>query len=181
LNQRDNRPTGSPEPTGEPLFRETQRFHQWFFYLPIIVVTVVVWWTFVEQIGLGRPVGDNPAPNWLAWVLAIIFGLGFPSFMLIVRLITEVQPGLLKVRLFPFRFRDIPIVDIEKALPRTYSAMREYGGWGIRFSRSNGRAYNAHGDQGVQLTLRGGQLVLIGSQRAEELAAALRMAGLRSS
>ena len=54
--------------------------------------------------------------------------------------------------------------------------MREFGGWGIRVSR-NGRAYNASGNTGVQLVLADGSHILIGTQRAEELLAALRAAG----
>jgi hypothetical protein len=34
-------------------------------------------------------------------------------------------------------------------------------------------AYNVRGDQGVELTLRDGRRVLIGTQRATELAAAI--------
>jgi hypothetical protein len=52
---------------------------------------------------------------------------------------------------------------------RTYSPLREYGGWGIRGPRKR-RAYNVSGDEGVQLVLVDGCVVLIGSQRANELA-----------
>ena len=60
---------------------------------------------------------------------------------------------------------------------RTYSSFKEYGGWGVRSSRSNGRAYNAYGDQGVQLIAGDKDLILIGSQRPEELLTAIRLAG----
>jgi len=55
--------------------------------------------------------------------------------------------------------------------------MREFGGWGIRTSGDGGRAYNAYGNMGVQLVLTDGKRVLVGTQRAEELLAALRLAG----
>jgi hypothetical protein len=159
------------------LFREVQRFRQWFLYVPIAVVTGVVWWEFIQQIVLGRTVGDEPIPDWMAWALTIVFGLGFPAFAAMVRLVTEVRPGELVVRLFPFRAKRIPTAEIASAETREYSPMREYGGWGVRVSRGSGRAYNAAGTQGVQLVLADGSRVMIGSQQPEQLLAAIRAAG----
>ena len=161
-----------------PLFREVQRFKQWFFYVPIAIVTGIVWWQFVQQILFGRPVGDNPAPDWLAWVLTIVFGLGFPLFAVTVRMVTEVRPGELSVRLYPFRPAVIALTQVASAEWREYSPMREYGGWGIRVGRHSGKAYNASGNQGVQLVLKDGRRVLIGTQSPEQLLSALRTAGV---
>jgi len=72
------------------------------------------------------------------------------------------------------RFR-IPLKNVVRAYPRTYNALLEYGGWGIRVGR-DGRAFNMRGGLGVQLVLRSGQRVLIGSQRPEELADVIRRA-----
>ena len=53
----------------------------------------------------------------------------------------------------------------------------EYGGWGIRYSPfGKGWAYNVRGNQGVQLELANGQRILVGSQRADELARAIGQA-----
>jgi hypothetical protein len=167
-----------PEVPGTPpLFREVQRFKHWIFALPVIAVTVIVWYIFIEQVALGHPQGDRPVPNWLAWVLGLVFGLGFPAFAATVKLVTEVRLGELSIRLFPFRGRAIPLSTISQTEVRQYSALGEYGGWGIRFSRRNGRAYNAYGNMGVQLVLNDGTRILVGSQRPEELLASLRAAG----
>lgn len=58
---------------------------------------------------------------------------------------------------------------IASAEVRQYRPLRDYGGWGIRLGPA-GTAWNAHGDQGVQLVLTSGKRVLIGSQQADELA-----------
>jgi hypothetical protein len=162
-----------------PLFREVQRFHHWFFWLPIIVVVGVIWWQFIEQIIIGRPQGTEPISDWAAWVLTLLFGIGFPVFAAIVRLVTEVRPGSLSIRLVPFRGRVVPTDDIETAYSREYSPMREFGGWGVRLAADGGRAYNAHGKEGVQLVLRDGRRILVGTQRAEQLLGALRSAGAK--
>ena len=58
--------------------------------------------------------------------------------------------------------------------------MKEFGGWGIRVA-GDGRAYNAYGNQGVQLILTDGSRILIGTQRPDELLGALRTAGADSN
>ncbi|NLF19676.1 MAG: hypothetical protein GX595_20790 [Lentisphaerae bacterium] len=168
--------TVSSSAEGPPLFRETQRFRQWFFYVPLLVVTGVVWWQFIEQVVLGRPQGSDPMPDWVAWILVIVFGLGFPVFALLVRLVTEVRPGALYVGLAPFRLRRILLHDIHAAQEREYSGMSEFGGWGIRVGR-DGRAYTAYGRKGIQLTLTDGSRILVGTQQAGRLLNALRAAG----
>lgn len=174
---RDRDSSGStPEWEMPPHFEEVQRFRHWFFYVPVLIVTGVIWWQFGEQVIRGQPQGTQPIPDWLALALTLVFGVGFPVFVLTVRLVTEVRPGLLSVRLLPFRAKTIPVDQIEDAFPREYSAMREFGGWGIRVGKE-GKAYNAHGDKGVQLVLKDGSRILIGTQRPEELMDALRLAG----
>lgn len=170
------RSDGSDDLT-QPLFREVQGFKQWIFMVPIIVVAAIVWWQFVQQVILSNPQGEEPIPDWLAWVLTILFGIGLPILASRLRLVTEVRPGRVTLRLAPFQSRTIAAEEIMKAVVRQYSALKEYGGWGVKTSRWNGRAYVAHGDKGVQLVLATKELVLIGSQRPEELLSALQMAG----
>jgi len=69
----------------------------------------------------------------------------------------------------------IPVNEIASAEPVTYHPLRDYGGWGIRFS-GKGRAYSMRGNTGVQLTLTDGRRILIGSGQPAELAAAIRTA-----
>jgi hypothetical protein len=158
------------------LYREVQRLNQWIFWVPIAIATAVVWWAFFKQVVFSRPVGQEPIPDWLAWVLAFVFGFGLPALGWAIRLITEVRPGLVWVRLSPFRGIRIAVKEIERAFTREYSDIREYGGWGVRVNRF-GRAYNAYGNQGVQLELVKGRRILIGSQRPDELLTAIRSAG----
>lgn len=163
--------------TAPPLFQEVQRFRMWMFWVPIAIVTAVVWWQFFEQVVRGNPQGSQPLPDWAAWTLAIVFGIGFPVFAFVIRLMTEVRPGEVMVRVFPFPATRIPLADVREAEVREYSAQREFGGWGVRTGRS-GKAYSAYGNEGVQLWLNGDKRILIGSQQAEEMLAALGRAGV---
>jgi hypothetical protein len=167
---------GAPLKPASLLYREVQRLQQWLFWVPIAIAAVVIWWAFFKQVVFGGAVGREPIPDWLAWVLAMVFGIGLPALGWAMRLITQVHPGLLWVRLSPFRGIRIPADEIESAFTREYSAIREFGGWGVRTGRS-GRAYNAYGNKGVQLVLTDGSRVLIGSQRPDDLLGALALAG----
>lgn len=58
--------------------------------------------------------------------------------------------------------------DIAEYEVRQYRPLREYGGFGIRIGL-NGKAYNVKGKMGLQLVLKDGKRILIGTQKAEEL------------
>ena len=156
------------------LFREVQRFRQIWLWLLLLCVAGVSIYALVEQLVLGKPFGNNPASDTMLVVIVVIFGFGFPLFFYSMNLRTEVRGDGLYYRFFPFHcsIRRIPLDDLKTYQVRTYSAIREYGGWGIRHGL-NGKAYNVRGNRGVQLELVNGEQVLIGSQRPDELSEAL--------
>jgi hypothetical protein len=136
-------------------------------YVAITLVAVVMPAAFLTA---------APPPDPSAYVVA---GLGMAlavAAMIGLRLETTVDTDEIRVRLVPFPTRVIPLAEVETAEPRTYRPVWEYGGWGLKYGVSSGRAYNARGNRGVQLVLTGGRRVLIGSQRADELADAIRAA-----
>jgi hypothetical protein len=161
--------------TTVPRYREEQRFRQWWIWLLIGFLTALQWWGFVQQILLGQPWGDRPAPNWMMVLLWLAFGIGMPFFFLYLRLVVTVTDTAIDIHFRPLTRRTIPVADVTHVEARTYAPLREYGGWGIRGLGSN-RAYNFSGDRGVELTLFDGRKILIGSQRAKELARAIAAA-----
>lgn len=90
-----------------------------------------------------------------------------------VQLTTLVGDADVRVKGLFFIDRRIAFGDIAVVEPRRYRPLAEYGGWGYRIGPS-GKAYNMRGDEGVQLILKDGGRVLIGSQRAQELAGVIR-------
>jgi hypothetical protein len=155
------------------LYHEEQRFRQWWVWLLVVAVAAIQWWALVQQIILGQPLGDNPLPDWAAWVLWVVIGLGLPLLFLTIRLVTEVTADQVVIRYRPLTRRSISLADIQQATARTYKPIAEYGGWGLKGWSSRNIAYNVSGHQGVQLVLRDGRRVMLGSQRAEELAQAI--------
>lgn len=69
--------------------------------------------------------------------------------------------------------RRIGFAEIVGVEVRRYNPLLEYGGWGVRLG-PKGWSYMTSGNEGVQLRLRKGLPVLIGSARPRELEAAIR-------
>jgi hypothetical protein len=157
-----------------PLYRETQYFRQPWIWALVLCISLISIYGAVQQLILGKPFGSNPAPDTVMVIIAVIIGLGLPAFMFMTNLKTEVLEDGLHIRFFPIHlsFHKIAIEDIKEFQARTYSPIKEYGGWGIRYGR-NGKAYNVSGNRGVQLKLINGKQLLIGSQKPEELTEAL--------
>jgi hypothetical protein len=171
-------------PDQQNLFEEEQRFRQWWLWVIIgglnLVVVFIYGYGLVKQLLLGQPWGQKPMPDWLLIVFsAVMFGLlgGVTWLLMAVRLTVRVDLTRVWIRFWPFSRREIPLDTIARHEARTYRPIREYGGWGVRWGFGRrGLAYNVSGNRGVQLELIDGKRLLIGSQRAEDLDAALSRA-----
>jgi hypothetical protein len=159
------------------LYQEVQRFRQPWLWSIIITVSGFMFYGLIKQLIVGNPFGSKPAPDVILLFFEIIFGLGFPILFYRIRLTTEVRSDGIHIRFFPFHFsfRNIPFDKLKGYQARTYSAIKEYGGWGIRFGLK-GKAYNVSGNRGVELELIDGHKVLIGSQQPENLTQAIDQA-----
>jgi hypothetical protein len=158
-------------------FREEQRFKQAWLWLIILVPVACCWFGAYVQLILKKPFGNNPAPDWLLTILWVVFGIFLPLFFYSVKLETEVRRDGIFLRFYPFhiKYRMMPFEEITSYEVVKYSPFREYGGWGIRYGKS-GKAYNVSGNRGVQLALKSGRRILLGSQKPEQLAEAIRSA-----
>jgi hypothetical protein len=164
--------------SGNILFSEVQRFS-----VVLVAPLVILFLAGIFMVGhiVFRPILESEDP-WPAWALAVsICGIALNvlvTFVLIfARLQTRLETTALYVRFFPIHmwYQKIGFDEIATVYARTYQPLGEFGGWGIRKGRG-GKAYNVSGNQGVQLELKNGKKLLIGSQRSNELAAQLQEA-----
>jgi hypothetical protein len=83
---------------------------------------------------------------------------------------TWISDDGIRYRFFPFHLKRhlIPWSDIRQAYVRTYKPIAEYGGWGIRGLFGDG-AYNVKGNIGLQLELKNGKKLLLGTQYGEKI------------
>jgi hypothetical protein len=169
------------------IYREEQRFRQkwlWAILLATVLIEFGVAVLFahgmVQQLVRGQPWGNAPMSDArlatfgsIMILQGVVVGVGLPWLFHAMKLITEVTPDGLCVHFFPFYRRRIPFERIRHCEARTYRPVAEYGGWGIRWG-FKGTAYNVSGNRGVQLDLVGSRPLLIGSQRADDLARAIQ-------
>ena len=163
----------------EAYFREEQRFPKWILLLVFLAAGSSIGAFavgFYVQFVRGDPWGSNPMSDGaLATTGAVfmVFGFGLIWLFASLKLITEVHADAILLRFAPMRAKRIDLEQIATAEVRSFRPIREYGGWGVRYSKGI-KAYLATGTKGVYLTMMDGRDVLIGSQRPEELESALR-------
>lgn len=160
----------------EIYFIEIQKFNQRLLWILLLGASVFIAIFFgygmIKQLVFGQMWGSRPMSNLALTIVGIgtmLFMMGITYLFYSLKLITEVRDDGLNIRFYPLANRIIPYENIKCCEARTYSPIREYGGWGIRFGRK-GKAYNVSGNRGVQLELSEGKPLLIGSQKSEELA-----------
>jgi hypothetical protein len=156
----------------QPLFREEQRFTQAWVWILVGVAAIAAW----ALVGADLFDSDSDDPVWALFVVVAAIGLAVPVLLLLTRLTVAVFDDRIDVRYRPFIARVIELDSVVGAEAVTYRPIREYGGWGLKGWSRRKVAYNVRGDRGVLLTLADGRTVLLGSQRADDLAAAVTSA-----
>jgi len=146
-----------------PFFAERQWLlrHWWpLLLLPTLLVPLVLW--LAPRNGASPPWG--------------VFALAGLALGLVAGLVLDVRLDAAGAhyRLLPlqWRWRHLAWPEVARAYLRRYDPLGEYGGWGIKGTSQN-RAYNIANDEGLQLELRDGRRVLLGTQRPAELKRAL--------
>jgi hypothetical protein len=102
-------------------------------------------------------------------LLFVVFGLGLPWLFLKTSLILQIRPDGFYYRFAPFnlKFRKVPWFEVKKAEAITFSAIKDYGGYGIRYYRK-GKAYVVQGKKGLRLTLASGRELVLSSKSPED-------------
>lgn len=157
--------------TSATVFTETQVFlRPWLRNLVgalAIASVALVGYSAYRQLESGLPVLGT---------LALFIPVGLLALIWSAKLEAQVRPDDLYVRYTPFH-RSFHPMGLEKVIEvetRTYSPIKDFGGWGIRCGRGGTKAYNVSGNRGVFLTFSDGRSLLIGSQVPDELEAAIR-------
>ena len=148
------------------MFSETQRFTQWWLWL----VLLVSWGALIYALA------TEPPQSTLSYIISYGLGLLLPLLFCQMKLKTRIEAEGIYVRFFPFHFREKFYAwdSISACYVRDYSPLKEYGGWGIKYSfNGNGLVYNVAGSVGLQLNFKEGEPVLIGTQKGEEIKAKL--------
>jgi hypothetical protein len=138
---------------GDRIFKEEQQFSRWWIMtflagLPILILT-------------SQSTGDYIA----VWIALPFFAV-FTYLFVIARLRTRLSSRTVEFQFSPFLSRKYDWSDIESAEVIDYGFV---GGWGIRLGTKYGTVYNVSGKMGLQLRLKNGKRIVIGTQKPEQI------------
>ncbi len=152
------------------LFKENQRFTQWWIWLILIITASLTAYVFIQQLILDNPVGSKPLPD--AWVIFFSFVYVFVLlFFWVLELRTEIDNEEIRARLFPFLQHKFFWDEIKSAEVIEY----KFVGYGLRFSQNYGTVLNIKGNKGLAIELHSGAKFLIGTQDSDSLKASVDM------
>ncbi len=107
--------------------------------------------------------------------ISILIALPIAILLFFLKLKTQVNNEGITMQFIPIIItpKKISWEEIQTAVIRNYKPIWEYGGWGLRVSFKHGTAYTVKGKTGLQLTLKNGKQILIGTQKPDELQSAI--------
>ena len=155
-------------------YNETQRFRHWWIYL-VILISVASWFYALVSV-LNEPQPED-SDGILTVIIAGVVPLLLVAMLFALRLETRIRDEGLYVRFKPIQFKEkhIKLEDVNSFEVRKYRPLAEYGGWGIRSGgKKYGKAYNVSGNMGLQLYLKNGKKLLIGTQKPREIEKAMK-------
>src|SRR5689334_6308751 len=134
-------------------FEEKQQFRprgMYFIYFFLLALLAIFLFAGVQQIIIGKPFGDRPAPNFVL-ITATLFLLTFFVLLYQAKLETLINDEGVFFRWTPIQkaYRKFAWSEIQKMEFITYSL----AGYGWRFT-PYGIAHHVNGDRGIQLHLR---------------------------
>ena len=154
---------------------EKQKFTQLVIWVFAMIIGIVLVSDFIEHDKTITLVSLFEHRFWELLIPILIFLL-FRLF----KLETKINSEGISYRFYPIQigYRLIDWEDIHKASIRKYKPIKEYGGWGIRVGLfGKGQAVTIKGNIGLQLELKNGHRLLIGTQKPEEIKRAFQKVG----
>ncbi|MCJ7467011.1 MAG: hypothetical protein MUO53_10005 [Maribacter sp.] len=150
------------------VFNETQRFDQWWLRLLNLGIVALLLYSLYTWYVLKESVGNVAANDTLGQSITIVTMVIVLILFFLFKLTTEIDERGIHYRFSPFHLskRTILWSAVQACYVRTYMPIKEYGGWGYRFTfGKNGKALNVKGNKGIQLELKSGDRLLIGTQK----------------
>ncbi|UMB60445.1 hypothetical protein MHL31_15355 [Lutibacter sp. A80] len=152
------------------VFTEKQKFNQSLVYIGISICLIVVVLSIIHE---WKKFANESLGEQIAAIMGLIIILLVIILFTLLKLETKIDEYGVKYKFYPFHgsYKYISWSSIAKCYIREYSPISEYGGWGIKssFKKKIGNAYTTKGSIGLQLILKNGKKILIGTQKKEEL------------
>jgi hypothetical protein len=163
-------------------FKENQKFTQIWLWVLLLISTVptlgVLTYGFIRQLILNIPWGDTPmSDSGLAIATVFVWAIcgGVLWLFAASELQLEIKDQAIYYRfpLFSPRLKRIGLDTLESWKVRKYGFF-EYGGYGVRHAPKKRTGFIVNGKIGLELKLKNGKTVMIGTQKPEEVKAAMQ-------
>lgn len=141
------------------VYKEKQGFFTWWLFLLFFGLLGFECYRIYQDFLLVKEINITTG----FWILILLM-ICISS----IRLRTKVDTSGVQISFFPFVIKKKWLwTDLTDVYVRKYTLM-DFGGWGYRMS-SQGVAYNTKGSNGIQLVLKNGKRIMIGTQQPDEL------------
>lgn len=157
------------------LFKEEQKFTQWWLWLLLLVPFFFVIYNFFNAKKVISVIEENGNDGFVhalsetniayGSIIPVIILLLVLLLFVLMKLKTTIITEHIKMAYFPFFSKTWKWEDIKTANIITYG----FVGYGIRISFKHGMVYNVKGNKGLALILKNGKKIVIGTQKPEEL------------
>lgn len=146
------------------IFEEKQQFRQWWLIAILSITIVGVFLNIYYETDGFSNIGSNTAS-----ILTLIFTALIIASIFILELRTKIDSKGISANFNPFSFfkRHYNWSEIDRIYVRKYSALTEYGGWGVR-GFGIAKAYNVSGNYGIQIVTKEKKQFLIGTQKPQD-------------
>ena len=158
---------------GKIIFKEEQSFiGTWIWYIVIGILVITIG---IRLFALTQAKNDTTDVLVGLIIAAIVLG-GVIVLLIVSRLSVVIDENRIYYRFPPFVSKEkyFGKDDIKEMNVRKYKPILEYGGYGYRYRFRSGRAMNIAGNMGLQLVLKNGKKVLIGTQKPDSMQSAVR-------
>ncbi len=150
------------------VFNETQRFDQWWIKLINIVLIGFLLFCIYNWYIANEPTGNVSALDTTAQIAIFLSIVPVLLLLYSINLKTRIDEIGVHYRFFPFQLKHKTVRwnELQNCHVRTYSPIKEFGGWGYRVSfGKKGKALNVKGNKGIQLEFKSSKRLLIGTQK----------------
>jgi len=152
------------------LHREQQHLHPAWQ----ILILAMAAWCIVAAVIATTAQSSPPAASWVplpftALLLAVVY-------FMFARVVVTVEPAMVRVTTGYLGWPrwEFKSDQIEWFRPVTFSPLRDFGGWGVRYGRNNRMCINAAGNKGLEIKLHNRKRTyIVGSNDPDTLAAAV--------
>lgn len=145
------------------VFKEAQKFTQVWVILLFLLLNSFFLYGIYQQFILKIPFGDNPMPNSVL-ILSTVGFIALTLFFFSMKLKTTINETGIYYQFYPIQLKAKKInwSALKYASIVTFNPILDYGGWGIKHN-----SYTVKGRIGIQLVLKSGKKLLIGTQKEQ--------------